>query len=86
MNRCSVCDYSQSADSLYFDGIATHHQSTNNRVIYSPSLGKDICLHCLDDYHSQNTFWTILDGDDDVPIAEDADETDYPGCTEKPSD
>lgn len=87
MSRCSICDYSQSADSLYNDGVAFHHHP-NNRVVYHAKLQKDICLACLEDYFAQNNYWTYVDGaEDDVPeITADEDATEYTGCTDVKAD
>lgn len=87
MSRCSICDYSQSADSLYNDGVALHH-SPNNRVVYHAKLQKDICVSCLEDYFQQNNYWTYIDGaEDDVPeITADEDASEYCGCTDVKAD
>lgn len=88
MSRCNICDYSQSADSLYNSGIALSNNSPSNRVVFSPALEKDICLHCLEEYHQQQTFWQSIDGDEeDVFEAEaDTEGSTYPGCTDIPAD
>lgn len=45
MSRCSICDFSQSAPSLYNEGLPHHHR--NNRVVASADHGY-ICIQCLD--------------------------------------
>lgn len=83
MSRCSICDYSQSADSLYNDGVAAHH-IPNNRVVYHHKLKDDICLACLEDHFAQNNYWTYIDGieDDALEVSADEDTSEYKGCTE----
>ena len=85
MSRCSICDYSQSADSIYNDGIAVAHHP-NNRVIYSPALGKDICLVCYDEYTKQGTFWESMTGDEDVFEVQTEEATEFIGCTDIETD
>lgn len=45
MSRCSLCDYSQSAPSLYNAGLPTH--SNNNRIVQSATHGY-VCISCLE--------------------------------------
>ncbi len=82
MSRCFICDYSQSADSIYNDGVLSHTTS-NNRVVFNAALGKDICIACLEHQFQQNNYWTAIDGvEDDVPETEtDTDASEYCGCT-----
>lgn len=83
MSRCSICDYSQSADSIFNDGIHLNRSLTNNRVVYSKVHGADICVDCLEDHISQQNYWTVIDGEDDhVPEETAEDASDYCGCTE----
>lgn len=87
MSRCSICDYSQSADSLYNDGVALSY-IPNNRVVYNAGLGKDICVSCLEDHFQQKNYWTAIDGmeEDVLEVQADEDSTDYNGCTEVKAD
>lgn len=83
MSRCSVCDYSQSADSIYNDGVVAY-TTPNNRVVYHAGLDKDICVACLEYHFQQNNYWTAIDGmeDDVLEVQADEDATEYTGCTE----
>lgn len=88
MSRCAICDYSQSADSSYHSGLQLH-SNTNNRVIYSKALDKDICLTCLDDYNQNKFHWDAIDETADevlTPLDSDEDVSEYSGCTDKPTD
>jgi len=66
MSRCTICDYSQSADSLFHNSLAVSFHPTNNRVVYSPELKKDVCVSCLEEHHQQQTFWASIDTVEDV--------------------
>lgn len=83
MSRCSICDYSQSADSIYNDGVISH-TSPSNRVVYNAALGKDICVSCLEYHFQQNNYWIAIDGlEDDVLEAQtDEDSLEYSGSSE----
>lgn len=89
MSRCSICDYSQSAESTYYVGLQISHGAPNNRVVYSKVLEKDICLSCLEDHNQNKFYWDALDGTDAElnPLLEtDEEVSEYCGCTDKPSD
>lgn len=88
MSRCSICDYSQSADSSYNSGLQLSRSLTNNRVIYSKHLETDICLSCLEDYNFTKNYWSYIDGDGEFNayIPDDEAAAEYEGCTDKPSD
>lgn len=86
MSRCSICDYSQSADSLYHNSLSFSHSLSDNRVVYSPELKKDICISCLEEHTAQQTFWKSIEENDDVYEAEAEDADDYCGCTEVEAD
>jgi hypothetical protein len=82
MSRCNICDYSQSADSLYNNGLAISHNHTSNRVIYSAALKLDICVQCLEAHTDQGTFWESLSEEEDVFEVQADEGSDYQGCSE----
>lgn len=86
MSRCSICDYSQSADSLYHNSLSFSHSLSNNRIVYSPDLKKDVCISCLEEHLAQQNFWSSIAENDDVCEVEAEDPTEYCGCTEVKTD
>lgn len=88
MSRCAICDCSQSADSIYNDGVSVPLRTTNNRVVYNTKLGIDICLSCLEDHTQAMNFWRDVDGGEEFNAFPDEDEDvqQYVGCTDKQTD
>lgn len=89
MSRCYICDYSQSADSNYHNGLQLASHSANNRVVYHAGMDKDICLSCLDDHMQAKNYWESIDNADtdlDTTLEAEADVSEYQGCTDKPTD
>ena len=86
MSRCSICDYSQSADSIYNNGLSFQRSLVNNRVVYSPSLGIDICVRCLENHTEQANFWESFSEEEDVFEVQVDEGSDYQGCTEIKTD
>lgn len=82
MSRCAICDYSQSADSLYHNSLSFSASLENNRVVYSPDLKKDVCISCLEQHLQQQNFWESLEESNDVYEVEADEAADYCGCTE----
>lgn len=88
MSRCSVCDYSQSTDSLYHDSLSISAHS-NNRVVYNAKLGRNICIACLETHFAANNYWTAIDGaeeDDVFEVQTDESASEYCGGTKVESD
>lgn len=89
MSRCFICDYSQSANSPYNDGLMINRTLSNNRVVYDKKLDKDICISCLEDAHQQQEYWTYIDGEaPEFNAYESSDEevSTYAGCADKQGD
>lgn len=83
MSRCAICDYSQSADSIYHNSLSFSSSLANNRIVYSPDLKKDVCVSCLEEHLAQQNFWASIETADDHVLETEADgETEYCGCTE----
>jgi hypothetical protein len=60
MTRCSICDCSQSAASVYNDSLVSPNTSD---VRYSKKFDEFLCLDCRQSILEQRNFWREVDGD-----------------------
>jgi len=83
MARCSICDCSQSADSLYHNSLAGV-TPPNNPIDYSKALAEFVCLDCRESIIEQRNYWREVDGAIEFNKYEETFSTsDYAGCTDK---
>lgn len=84
MSRCSICDCSQSADSLYHNSLAGKFTPDPN-VKYSKAFGDFVCLDCQEAVMEQRNYWREVDGAAEQFNAYEQtfDASEYVGCTDK---
>ena len=87
MSRCSICDYCQSANSIYNEGLQINQYSVDNQVRYVAALGIDICSRCLEQHNNQQMYWQSIDEEEEYvfEILEEED-SGYTECTAFESD
>lgn len=83
MSRCILCDCSQSADSIYHNGlVGTYYTQSDPK--FSKALGGFVCIDCRESILDQRQDWRIIDGELEFNHFEEEAQH-HPGCTEKPT-
>lgn len=59
MSRCSICDCSQSADSLYHNSLTTQ---SSTMIRYVRKFDEFICNDCRQSILDQRIYWKEVDG------------------------
>jgi len=60
MTRCSICDCSQSADSIYHNSVTSPGSSI---IRYVRKFDEFICNECRQSILDQKNYWREVDGD-----------------------